>query len=299
MQRKDSWRACLYCIRKPVKTKSETQKVPLSSLNVQWSQNGKCSGNCKNSKIRNVRVFGYLYRETNGLNHGPVWKTQSFLLSEIWWSSLSRTVVGKAVRQNFTGTRLGGKFPTGNVYFVHSEKGLFFSLCVGMQVAGNSHERPAAAGRTRPDTAGHGRTGCKGRKGCTGPHRAAQGRTGPHRAAQGRTGSDKHAWAYGGLYWYHGDDTRAVDRRFTGHQQSARAKVTVRLCPLWCPCVCSGFSWDWLARATLAQVQNSINRSHWYFFFIILCFSFLSFFPSFLSLFSFFLFFFLLSLSRS
>ena len=28
-------------------------------------------------------LFGYVYQNTNGLNHGPVWKIQSFLLSEI------------------------------------------------------------------------------------------------------------------------------------------------------------------------------------------------------------------------
>ena len=28
---------------------------------------------------RNVQTFGFVYHDTNGLNHGPVWKTQSFL----------------------------------------------------------------------------------------------------------------------------------------------------------------------------------------------------------------------------
>ena len=32
---------------------------------------------------RNVQTFGFVYHDTNGQNHGPVWKTQSFLLSEI------------------------------------------------------------------------------------------------------------------------------------------------------------------------------------------------------------------------
>ena len=32
---------------------------------------------------RNVQIFGFVCHDTNGLNHGPVWKTQSFLLSEI------------------------------------------------------------------------------------------------------------------------------------------------------------------------------------------------------------------------
>ena len=33
----------------------------------------------KNSKIRMSRFFGYVYQSTDGQNHGPVWKIQSFL----------------------------------------------------------------------------------------------------------------------------------------------------------------------------------------------------------------------------
>ena len=32
---------------------------------------------------RNVQTFGFVYHDTNGQNHGPVWKIQSFLLNEI------------------------------------------------------------------------------------------------------------------------------------------------------------------------------------------------------------------------
>ena len=32
---------------------------------------------------RSVQTFGFVYHDTNGLNHGPVWKTQSFLLKGI------------------------------------------------------------------------------------------------------------------------------------------------------------------------------------------------------------------------
>ena len=32
---------------------------------------------------RNVQTFGFVHHDTNGLSHGPVWKIQSFLLSEI------------------------------------------------------------------------------------------------------------------------------------------------------------------------------------------------------------------------
>ena len=32
---------------------------------------------------RNIQTFGFVYHDTNGQNHGPLWNTQSFLLSEI------------------------------------------------------------------------------------------------------------------------------------------------------------------------------------------------------------------------
>ena len=47
------------------------------------SKNGRCSKIIENSKNRNVQTFGFVYHDTNGLNHGPVRKTQSFRLSEI------------------------------------------------------------------------------------------------------------------------------------------------------------------------------------------------------------------------
>ena len=37
----------------------------------------------KLQKNRNVQMFEYIHHDTNGLNHGPVWKTRSFLLNEI------------------------------------------------------------------------------------------------------------------------------------------------------------------------------------------------------------------------
>ena len=44
---------------------------------------------------RNAQTFGYFYHDTNGSNHGPVWKTQSFLLSEICMVILWQDCYGK------------------------------------------------------------------------------------------------------------------------------------------------------------------------------------------------------------
>ena len=37
----------------------------------------------KKIQSQNVQMFGYVNQNTNGQNHGPAWKSQSFLLSEI------------------------------------------------------------------------------------------------------------------------------------------------------------------------------------------------------------------------
>ena len=38
----------------------------------------------KNFFNRSVQTHGFVYHDTNGQNHGPIWKTQSFLLNEIY-----------------------------------------------------------------------------------------------------------------------------------------------------------------------------------------------------------------------
>ena len=49
----------------------------------------------KKSQNRNVQTFGFVYHVTNGLNHGPVWKTQSFLLKGICTVILWQDYCGK------------------------------------------------------------------------------------------------------------------------------------------------------------------------------------------------------------
>ena len=44
---------------------------------------------------RNVQTFGFVYHDTNGLNHGPVWKIQSFLLNGICTVILWQDYYGK------------------------------------------------------------------------------------------------------------------------------------------------------------------------------------------------------------
>ena len=49
----------------------------------------------KKSKNRSVQTFGFVYHDTNGLNHGPVLKTQLFLLSGICTVILWQDYYGK------------------------------------------------------------------------------------------------------------------------------------------------------------------------------------------------------------
>ena len=79
---------------------------------------------------RNVQTFGFVYHDTNGLNHGPVWKTQSFLLSEIcmvilWQDCYEKGNLGKSYWNT-----VGRKVSNWEYLFVHREKGLFLSVCV-------------------------------------------------------------------------------------------------------------------------------------------------------------------------
>ena len=46
-------------------------------------------------KSGSVQTFGFVYHDTNGQNHGPVWKTQSFLLNEICMVILWQDYYGK------------------------------------------------------------------------------------------------------------------------------------------------------------------------------------------------------------
>ena len=78
-----------------------------------------------------VQTFGFVYHDTSGQNHGPVWKTQPFLLNEICMVILWQDYYGKGnLRKSYWDT-VGKKFRIGNVsFFVHREKGLFLSVYV-------------------------------------------------------------------------------------------------------------------------------------------------------------------------
>ena len=63
--------------------------------------------NCWKFPNRNVQTFGFVYHDTNCLNHSPVWKTQSFLLKGICTVNLWQDFMGKAIWENLIETWLG------------------------------------------------------------------------------------------------------------------------------------------------------------------------------------------------
>ena len=94
------------------------------------SKNGRCSQIIENSENRNVQRFGFVYHDTNRLNHGPVWKTQSFFLKGI---CTVHPLAGLLWERQFEKILLKHgweKIPNWECLFVHREIGLFLSVYV-------------------------------------------------------------------------------------------------------------------------------------------------------------------------
>ena len=80
---------------------------------------------------QNVQTFGFVHHDTNGQNHGPVWKTRSFLLSEICMVFLWQDCYGKGnLRKSYCST-VGKRFPIGNAYSYTVKKSYSY-LCMWM-----------------------------------------------------------------------------------------------------------------------------------------------------------------------
>ena len=84
----------------------------------------------KKIQSQNAQIFGYVYQNTNGPNHGPVWKIQSFLLSEICTVILWQDCYGKGNLRKFYWDTVGKTFQIGNAYSYTAKKGLFLSVFV-------------------------------------------------------------------------------------------------------------------------------------------------------------------------
>ena len=97
IENKDHWRSSSWC-----------------SICLNPSAHGRCS-QIVFFPNRSVQTFGFVYHDTNGQNHGPVWKIQSFLLSEICTVILWQDYYGKGNLRNSYWSMAGRKFQIGNV----------------------------------------------------------------------------------------------------------------------------------------------------------------------------------------
>ena len=80
------------------------------------AQNGRCTITVKKSEVRMSRYLDTSTKKTNGRNHGPAWKIQSFFLSEICTVILWQNCYGKGnLRKSYCST-VGRRFPIGNAY---------------------------------------------------------------------------------------------------------------------------------------------------------------------------------------
>ena len=78
---------------------------------------------------RNVQTFGFVYHDTNGLNHGPVWKIPPFLLSEICTVILWQDCNEKDNFRKSYWSTVGRSCPIGNTYSYTVKKGYSY-LCM-------------------------------------------------------------------------------------------------------------------------------------------------------------------------
>ena len=78
---------------------------------------------------QNAQIFGYVYQNTNGQNHGPVWKTQSFFSKGICTVTLWQDYCGKGNLRKFYWSTVAKKFYW-KCLFVNRAKGLFSSVYV-------------------------------------------------------------------------------------------------------------------------------------------------------------------------
>ena len=73
------------CISNGYYTKTTRMRTTSSrrTISLHPAQNGRCTDVIGNSKVKKAQIFGYVYQNTIGQNHGLVWKIQSFFLNEI------------------------------------------------------------------------------------------------------------------------------------------------------------------------------------------------------------------------
>ena len=83
----------------------------------------------KKFRNRSVRTFGFVYHDTNGLNHGPIWKTQSFLLKRSCTVILWQDFCGKSQFEKILLKYGREKFKIGNVSLFIVKRIILICVC--------------------------------------------------------------------------------------------------------------------------------------------------------------------------
>ena len=95
-------------------------------------KNGRCSKIIlKKFPNLNVQTCGFGNHDTNGQNHGPVWKIQSFFLSEICTVILWQDCYAKGNLRKSCCSTVERRFPIGNAFSYTVKKGYSY-LCMWM-----------------------------------------------------------------------------------------------------------------------------------------------------------------------
>ena len=82
----------------------------------------------KMEDVPKIGMSRHVYHDTNGQNHGPAWKTQSFLLGEICTVILWQDCYGRGSSRKSYWSTVGREFPIGNAYSYTVKKGYSY-LC--------------------------------------------------------------------------------------------------------------------------------------------------------------------------
>ena len=117
-----SWILSPDCLVAMVKQQTQYQLIP------KWKW--KMLTNYSKFPNRRVQTFGFVYHDTNGQNHGPVWKTQSFFLKGICTVILWQDYCGKGNLRKSYWNMAGRKFQIGKVSLFIVKKRLFLSVYV-------------------------------------------------------------------------------------------------------------------------------------------------------------------------
>ena len=94
-----------------------------SWCSIRWKsgQNGRCINVIEKIQSQNVQIFGYVYQSTNGPNHDPIWKIQSFPSKGICTVILWQNYFGEENWESSIGTRLGKSSKLGMLFVNRAE----------------------------------------------------------------------------------------------------------------------------------------------------------------------------------